>query len=242
MPYARPEDYAVRKGSRGGLDDPKPQETWDQVEALYREGVLSNRTIAAQCDVTEGSVRHHAKRGGWVKGEPHAIRALAVRKANDRGVPRFIPPTPERLEALSNTGADILVRHRTNIGVMAGLVSKLVGQLQEQTDDERDMGEGLEDYFMLKAANDPLQAGVYRQRLNAALHAIGLHARSKTMLNLVNAAGRLIELERKAWNMDEDSDRRCYEDLLAEVVASQKLQAASLKPSTYSNAGEARER
>lgn len=216
----------MRIGNRGGLDFPKPQEIWDRVEALYREGLLSNRAIAAQCEVTEGSVRNHARRGGWIKGDPHAVRELAFRKANERAIPRLIPPTPERLEALGDLGADILVRHRTSMAVMAGLVSKMVAQLQEQTDDERDMGEGLEDYFMLKAANDPLQAGVYRQRLNVALHAIGLHARSKTMLNLVNAAGRLIELERKAWNMDEGSDRRCYEDLLAEIMAKQEPQAA----------------
>lgn len=192
---------------------------WDAVERDYREGRKSLSQLAKDHGVSIGAIRGRAQRGGWVRGEQHAIRAMAIRKANDKAVPRYLEPTAERVEALANVGADILVRHRTTVATMQGLAFDLASQLRFATDNEPELAEALEDYYMLKAANNPLMAGIYKQQLNSALHAIGLSTRAKTMLNLTGAVGRLIELERKAWDMDGDGDKRSYEELLAEVHA-----------------------
>lgn len=204
----------------------RPDVDWDAVERAYRLGAQSNRVIAKEFDVTESAIRSRAAANGWIKGEATAVRELAVRKANEKTVPRYLPADPERLEALAEVGSEVLVRHRTNIATMAGLVQLLTAQLHAQTIDERDLAESLTEYFELKAASNPLLAAQYKQQLNTALHAIGLGNRTKSMTNLANAAGRLIELERKAWNLDADNDTRSYEDLLAEVLGKQQANAA----------------
>jgi len=101
----------------------------------------------------------------------------------------------------------------------------MASQLRHQTDFEPDLAEVIEDYFMAKAQQSPLLAGVYKQQCNAALHAIGLNTRSKTMLNLSNAMAKLVDIERTSWSLNEGADNRSYEDLLAEIHA--KVPAAN---------------
>lgn len=190
---------------------------WVGIEREYREGLRSNRAIAADYGVTEGAIRKQAKAEGWIKGEAHAVRARAVEIANERATPRYIPNSPERVEALAQVGADILVRHRKDAAILQSLVQDMAAQLHDQTHHERDLAEALTEFYEAKAANNPLLAAAYKQQCNNALHAIGLNNRSKTLLNLANAQGKLVEIERKSWNLDEDNDQRSYEDLLAEI-------------------------
>ena len=195
---------------------------WSAVERDYRAGVLSNRAIGDRHGVTESAVRKYATKGGWIKGEPHAIRARAIQKADDVSVPKYLEPSPERLEALAQVGADILVRHRTTAATLSGMVGKLATQLDHQIEFEPDLAQQIMEFFEIKAAANPLMASVYRQQCNAALHSIGLHTRSKTMVYLTTAVANLTKIERQAWNLDEASDSRSYEDLLAELAAKTK--------------------
>lgn len=196
----------------------RPDVDWTALEADYREGLKSNRLLADEYGVTEGAIRQRAKTHGWVKGSTHEVRERAYRKADDVAVPEYIAPGPARIEALAEVGSQIIVRHRASVASMASLVKDMVEQLHDQTHNEDVLGEELKAYFLHKAAENPLAAGVYKQQMNHALHAISLGARSKTMLNLSNAAGKLMELERKAWKLD-DVEERSYEDLLAELLA-----------------------
>lgn len=200
---------------------------WAAVERDYRAGVLSNRAIAANHGITEAAIRKKAKAEGWIKGEPHAIRARAMQKANDAALPRYMEPSEERIEEIAEQASQVLIRHRGAAAVMAGLAADMVKQLREQTDCMPDIAEAIEDYFMAKAQANPVLAGAYKQQCNAALHAIGLNNRSKTMLNLAGAVAKLVDIERKAWSLDDNSDNRSYEDLLAELHAKVGSNAAN---------------
>lgn len=192
---------------------------WEEIEAEYRHGPLSVRAIAElHGPVTEGAIRKRAKANGWVRNEPATIRRMAVDRANAVGItPHLTEPTPDRIEAIAQRSADVLVRHRESASVMAGLLKKLMGQLEHGTDNEPQLADSLTEYFELKAASNPLMASMYRKQLQNALHAIDLGSRAKTMLNLANATEKLVNIERKAWSLDSDDDRRSYEDLLAEI-------------------------
>lgn len=192
---------------------------WTAVEREYRAGVLSNQAIAAEYGVTEGAIRKRAKKGGWVRAEGQLVRARAKQIAAERTVPKYQEPTTDKLEALAQVGADVLVRHQRSTATLQGVLQKLVGQLTDQSDNEGDLAGAIEEYYMQKAKQNPLAAAAYRQQCNHALHAIGLGARSKTLLNLVSAADKLVAMERRAWNLDEEGDKRTYEDLLAEIHA-----------------------
>lgn len=199
---------------------------WASVEAMYRAGVLSNRAIAEEHGISEGMVRKQAKKCGWIKAEGQLVRTRAHDLANDKAIPRYIAPSPERVEALAQVGADVLVRHRESTATLQGLLQEMVAQLTDQTRNESDLAQCIEEFFMEKARQSPLLAGAYKQQCNSALHAIGLGSRSKTMLNLVGAADKLVGMERKAWNLDDEGDRRTYEDLLAEIEAKVRAKAA----------------
>lgn len=192
---------------------------WDAIERAYRAGGLSNRAIAAEHGITESAIRQRAKKDGWVKGDPHAIRGMAMAKANIKTIPKLIEPDADYMEEVAEEASNVLVRHRRMAGVMAGLLKDMAAQLRTQNDTEPDLAGAIEDFFMAKAAQNPLLAGVYKQQCNAALHAIGLNNRSKTMLNLSNAMAKLVDIERVSWSLNDNSDNRSYEDLLAELHA-----------------------
>lgn len=200
-----------------GLFKAEKEVDWAGIEREYRSGQRSNRAIGADYGVTEGAIRKQAKAEGWIKGEAHAVRARAHQIAAEQTVPGYVPDSPERIEQLAEVGAGILVRHRRDAAVLQSLVQDMAKQLHHQTHHEDDLAASIRDFFMAKAAENPLAAAVYKQQMNTALHAIGLGNRSKTMVNLANAMGKLTEIERKAWSLDDDSDKRSYEDLLAEI-------------------------
>lgn len=196
----------------------RPEFDWTAIERDYRLGKVSNRELARTYGPSEAAIRQRAKAEGWVRNEAAQVRVRAQQKALERSVPRYIPASPESVEVLAEVAADVLVRHQKTGAVLAGLVGDLATQLHEVTHQEPALGEALEDYFAHKAAANPLMAHVYKQQLQSALHAIGLGTRSKTLLNLANAAAKVQDMERKSFNLDDD-DQRAYEDLLAELHA-----------------------
>lgn len=215
---------STKKRARGKAFEPKPEAVWNEVERMYREGVLSNRNIVMALaeqgvSITETAIRKRATKEGWVKGEAHAIRLRAHQKADDLSLPRIVPPTAERVEELADLGSQIIVKHRRATATMLGLTATMVEQLQDQTLNGEQMGARLQAYYEHLAAENPLLAHVYKDQLNRALHAIGLNARSKTLVNITNAAKVLMDLERRSWNLDQEQEIRTYEDVLAEIHA-----------------------
>lgn len=195
------------------------RDDWDQIEADYRIGALSNREIAKTYGVSEGAIRQRAKQHGWVRGEALKLRERAKQIARDAAVPRLIEPDPERFEEVANAGAQVLIKHQRIAGLLAGLTQRMGEQLSEQVEQEEDLAATIREFYLAKAAEDPLRAGQYTQQCNHALHAIGLNGRSKTLVNLSNAADKIATMERRAHNLEDGADNRSYEDLLAEIHA-----------------------
>lgn len=199
-------------GRRSGID-------WEGIEREYRIGMLSNRQIAANYGASEAAIRNKAKIGGWVRGETSKVRERAKQIARDAMVPRLIEPTADHLEEVANAGAQVLIRHQRTAAVLVSLTQKMAAQLEHQTDFEPDLAERIREFYEAKAAECPIQAAIYKQQCNQALHAIGLNGRSKTLVNLANAADKLATMERRAHNLEDGADNRSYEDLLAELHA-----------------------
>lgn len=216
---------AVKKAAKRPANQFKPRDDidWAGVEHAYRAGKLSNRAIGHEYGISEARVRQQAKALGWIKGDMSRVRQRAREKADAIDIPRYVEPGPEQVEALAELGAHVLVRHRRVASSLHSLVADMARQLDHQTHHEPELAEQIKDFFDEKAANNPIAAHVYKQQCNAALHAIGLGNRSKTLVNLATAADKVITIERKAYDLDDDDDKRTYEDLLTEIYA--KLQA-----------------
>lgn len=199
---------------------PAPRRTdWSEIERLYRDGVLSVRAIADQTGVTEGAIRKEAKKACWVRSESTKVRALAKKLAADRTVPVYAEPGEGRTEALAKVGADILEAHQRRFARLQRIVDKQINELEEAGDQQFDLEERLEDFFLHKAAGDPERAGIFKMQLARAQQAIRLPSRAKVLVDLVNSASKLSDMERRAFNLDEGGDGRSYEDLLAEIHA-----------------------
>jgi hypothetical protein len=220
----------VAKPRKEGVD-------WEAVEREYREGVRSVPWVAKRHGISAPSIYQMAKRHGWVRNpDAAAVREEAHRQADSREIvilrdrrteaPGYQAPNPadsilpqERLDALGQVGADILISHRTDIDTMRKVVSSMTHELIEASENRVLFSERIEEYFTAQALADPLLAKQHMQEAKRALHAVSLSGRSKIMSNLTASAKILIEAERKAWRLDDEGDKRSYEELLAEIVA-----------------------
>lgn len=195
------------------------RDNWSEIERLYRDGVLSIRAIADQCGVTEGAIRKQAKTGQWVRSDSAKVRVLAEKIAADRRVPVYAEPGEARTEALATVAADILEAHQRRFSRLQRILDKQIDELEFTGDNLPVIEDDLEGYFLAKAGLDPEKAGLQRLAMQRALHSVRLPSRAKVMVDLVNSASRLSELERRAFNLDDANDQRSYEDILAELHA-----------------------
>lgn len=199
---------------------PAPRRTnWPEIERLYRDGVLSLTAIGEQCGISTAAIRKEASKQGWVRSDAARVRQLAEKIAADRCLPNYQEPGPERTEMLANVGAAILTAHQNRFARLQRILDKQVDQLESTGDEQPEIEENLETYFLMKAGADPAQAGIHKMQMQRALHAVRLPSRAKVLVDLVGAASKLSDMERRAFNLDEASDQRSYEDLLAEIHA-----------------------
>lgn len=192
---------------------------WPEIERLYRDGVLSLSAIAEQCGISTAAIRKEAKRQGWVRSDAKRVRDLAEKMVADRLAPTYQEPSEARVEALATVGANILEAHQRRFGRLQRILDKQVDELERAGDEQPEIEEALEDYFLAKAANNPDQAGAIKMGMQRALHAVRLPSRAKVLVDLVGSASKLADMERRAFNLDDGNDARSYEDVLAELLA-----------------------
>jgi hypothetical protein len=192
---------------------------WTAIEADYRAGVLSNRELAAKHEVSEAAIRARAKRYGWVKGDPYAVRELAYQRADNAGLP-VIPVDPaERIEELGKLSGDIIISHRRQLALLRGIAADLSQELLDATRNRDMIEERIIEFYAAKMEMSPIAVAAYRKQMGMALAAVGLGNRSKTALNLANTLKTVIDQERTNYRLDEDTGDKTYEDLLKEVHA-----------------------
>lgn len=190
---------------------------WQAIEADYRAGVLSNRELADKHDVSEAAIRARAKRYGWVKGDPHAVRQIAYAKLDAASLPAPPVDPAERIEELGNIGADILIRHRKQLALLRGVVSDLTDELLDATRNKDMIEDRIIEFYAAKAEMSPAQAAVYRKQMSMALGAVSLGSRSKTAMNLASSLKTVIDQERTNYRLNEETGDATYEQLLKAI-------------------------
>lgn len=192
---------------------------WAEIERLYEEGHTSNVQLARDYGVSEAAIRKRAKVHGWKKNVAAMTREAVYATADDIvAPPDGFETKTERRERLIAVSAEVIVQHRASIAALRNLLNHQaveLGTIQEQ--DEMVLQERLEEYYMQKAAMNPLLAKSYLNELRIALGALSLNSRSKTLLNMSGTLDKLVSMERKAYKLDEEEGERGYEDTLHEV-------------------------
>lgn len=150
---------------------------WPAIEADYRTGRHSNRTLAAKHGVSEFAVRSRAKRFDWQKDltEQVASRARAIahrtahRTKTENASHCDAPTDEEVIESAARETADVILQHRTDLAALRAAELRL----------------------LQAAATFPLTAD-------------SLSDAARTHRSLTLARVQRISLERKAWGINDE--------------------------------------
>jgi len=181
---------------------------WRGVEADYRAGILSLRNIAANRGGTEGAIRKRAKRDGWTRAElkAHIIeRSRAVlcipgpstQSGTQSGTQRE-EGAEARDEGIVDDGARtqiaVVLQHRKRIRETMDVVRSLIDELRGQTFNAAAIEELIAVVFSSPTPADAANRTALRR-------ALSLGNRAAVAVNLVNAMGKLIAMERQAFGL-----------------------------------------
>jgi hypothetical protein len=116
-----------------------PTPDWAVIEADYRAGIKSLRTIAGEHGVAESTIRKRANKEDWARDLGAKIQAKAdalVRSSAVRSEVRTKARIPEHVVVDANADAVFHVRmsQRSDIQRALDLCRKLFGEIEAQTD------------------------------------------------------------------------------------------------------------
>jgi hypothetical protein len=163
----------------------KATPNWDQIEAEYRAGQLTNVQIAKQHGITEGAIRRRAKSRGWQRDlsarvqqqvRSELVRDVVRGEEGDRTEPRT---EYEIVQAAAARAVEVVRQHRAHLATLYRISHKLA--------------EGIESY---------LTGGKGRPHWIGERETI-----TEAVFRLSQASSKWIPLERKAFSLDEATER-----------------------------------
>ena len=194
---------------------------WEAVELHYRAGIRSLKDIGAEFGVSDAGIIKRAKRDDWERDLRAKIQAKAEAKVSASLVSAEVSArtkVAERqiVDANAQAVADVRLAHRRDINRARRLTNALLDELEKQTDPDTlvlldELGELLRnpDDKGLDKIND-----LYRK-------VIELPERSKTMKVLAESLQKLVDMERQAFGMDKEAEKKsdALESLLGRIAS-----------------------
>jgi len=169
-----------KKKAASGVD-------WDRGDRMIRAGQLSLREIGCAIGCSEAAVRKRIKTRGLVRdltGQVRAtVRSLLVRKERTSSLAN----DAEIIEEAAETGAEVVRTHRKDILVLRRVEQALLAELGD-------------------AENPPKKVYVtqYQGQIIEREFAITVTERATALNALAGAAQKRIQLERQAYNLDDE--------------------------------------
>lgn len=205
--------------SASSTDKPSKTVDWELIERDYRAGMLSIREIAKAHDISDTAIRKKAKAEGWERDLTEKIQEK-VRTELVRGPVRTANPQTEKeiVETAAATVVQVVRSHRKRITAQTELVDLLTHQLIGVAGKREDFEEAIEE----ETAAD--KTGERRAKL---MKAISLPTHASTAVNLANALKTLVGLERQAFNIQDEPERK-NDSPLASLLA--QVQGTPLRP------------
>jgi hypothetical protein len=183
---------------------------WDAIERSYRAGVLTNREIAKQHEITEGAIRKRAKAKGWEKDltgrVQEAVRTQLVRTPVRTETPADQVSEKQIVQEAAATIVEIVRSHRRDITEHRDLAATLKQQLVDAVGN-REALEALihEETEPDEDASGSAKAAAYARRA-AMLKAVALPQHIASAKDLSMVLKNLVSLEREAFNVGGDRD------------------------------------
>jgi len=200
-------DDQAKPGSKpaGGRD-------WEAIEREYRAGARSVREIAAEFGVSHTAIQKRAKDHGWTRDLAARVKAKADALVAKEQVAKEVAAgnavataASEALtvEVEAKVQARIRLDHRKDIGRARVLLAKLIGELEEQTDNLGTFEQLLEALADVPDGEDKDKASDRRKRLMEQWHrAMSLGGRADVMKKLADTLKVVVDKEREAHGME----------------------------------------
>lgn len=187
----------------------RAQADWEAIEREYRIGQFSMRQLAAKHGIATSSITRRVKKYGWTQDRTEELRhrtraALSAEAAAQRN-----DPDEGYLDAAVATNVEVVRSHRRDINQARRVMNIMMSELEDASSTKKitELLEGL------------LSSGVMGSDDAADIRkALTMQNRSSVLVNLSNVLNRLIPLERAAFNIDEQSTGKSYEDRLRELI------------------------
>jgi len=158
---------------------------WERIEAEYRAGMLSIREIARRNDCNDRSIRKKAKKEGWERDLSKKVRQK-VRSKVVRSQVRTAASEKEIIEEAATAGAQIIELHRVGIKNLRKLEEELTRELRDSP--------------------TKLYLSRYGGEIIEKEYGIIVTERISALQALANTMHKRIQLERQAYNLDEERD------------------------------------
>jgi len=189
---------------------------WPAIEADYRAGIKPLRAIAddastADVKVSEAAIRKHAKACGWERDLEDRIavrREALVRKQEIAKQVAHVSHIDERreVEIAAQTQANVIIRHKSEIGRCQALCDDLLTELSAQAMNPDDLA-ALAELSALSEGQDVDEAEAGR-KIAAFQKLLKLGDRADTFRKLVEAKTKLVTLERQAFGIKDSEETK----------------------------------
>jgi uncharacterized protein YjcR len=210
----------MKRSGKVGRPSALSPKQWDQVERLFRAGIISVAEIARQFGVRESNIRHYAHKHGWPKRDlTNQVRQLTKTKIVEN-LSKVFKDGEDRLKQLSDeniieeaarTQVEVIRQHQDNCSKGHKLTMRLLGELDTTT---AYMGE----------LQQLISSSVAPNRQEALRRAISLQTRAQVMKDLAAAARTWVSLERQAFSIADDKDDKDKDRKLDDMTADQLRQ------------------
>lgn len=210
----------------------KPELTDEQkkarLEAVYKEyraGIKSNYQIADENDITETLIRKWAKNYGWEKDLAGAIKAKAAALVREQAIRNEVraevgeQEDAQIVEENAQIQATVIREHRKDIGKARNIAKLLFDELEVAVLNPQELEEFAEIRATLETQDDANSARK-DNLLRIYTKIMELPNKAGVMEKLANTLGKLITLEREAFNIETSVDEKStVEEFLARLDA-----------------------
>jgi hypothetical protein len=207
--------------------DPKAARSnadWEKIEAEYRAGVLTVRSIATEHGISHTAIQKRAKRDGWTRDLKAKIKAQADALVASREVASEVakhdPARAATDRAIIDANAEVIAQvrlgHRKDIararrlamgllvelevaGTLTGEIERVVAAIMADTQDTGGNAE--------RAA----------ERLKALDKLLELPTRTGAMKALAETMSKLVTMEREAYDLDNAGDKDNPSDVVTSL-------------------------
>ena len=181
---------------------------WEAAHAIYRTGKFSNRELGEKVGCSEAAVRKRAKTRGWEKDLSELVKEKVRTKQVRSKVRTLTANDLDTVEQAAQHDFNIVKSHCKIINKSRNVTERLIAELESTTAQQEDLIKVVESSDVKKK--------------DFLLKMVGLPERARTLTQLVTALGRLVDLERQAYNIGDTPSEDSRNIRKIELVALSK--------------------